>query len=144
MSDATGERALLLRLAEGVVVLPKTPALAMRQLETACGPFAVEDFGGGGPDLLLVHGTGHNLAVWAPLAECLRGHFRVAAFDLEQCTTVHHHQADLLIALAGQRLVHGLPPNPVTLVTVDAAALLLGQMALAHVVEAEITGESRR
>ncbi len=69
---------------------------------------------------------------------------RVAAFDLEQCTTVHHHQADLLIALAGQRLVHGLPPNPVTLVTVDAAALLLGQMALAHVVEAEITGESRR
>lgn len=52
------------------------------QLGTAQGPFAVEDFGGGGPDLLLVHGTGHNLAVWEPLAECLRGHFRVAAFDL--------------------------------------------------------------
>lgn len=51
-------------------------------LETAQGPFAAEDFGGCGPDLLLVHGTGHNLAVWAPLAECLRARFRVAAFDL--------------------------------------------------------------
>jgi pimeloyl-ACP methyl ester carboxylesterase len=51
-------------------------------LETAQGPFAVEDFGGSGPDLLLVHGTGHNLAVWAPLVACLRGRFRVAAFDL--------------------------------------------------------------
>lgn len=54
----------------------------LMQLETAQGPFAVEDFGGVGPDLLMVHGTGHNLAVWEPLAECLRGHFRVAAFDL--------------------------------------------------------------
>ncbi|HMX12295.1 MAG TPA: alpha/beta hydrolase [Burkholderiaceae bacterium] len=32
--------------------------------------------------MLLVHGTGHNLAVWAPLAECLRAQGRVAAFDL--------------------------------------------------------------
>lgn len=52
------------------------------RLETAQGPFAVEDFGGSGPDLLLVHGTGHNLAVWAPLVDCLRGRFRAAAFDL--------------------------------------------------------------
>jgi len=51
-------------------------------LETAQGRFAAEDFGGSGPDLLLVHGTGHNLAAWAPLVACLRGRFRIAAFDL--------------------------------------------------------------
>lgn len=51
-------------------------------LETANGEFAARDFGGDGPDVLLVHGTGHNLEVWGPLAERLRGRFRVAAFDL--------------------------------------------------------------
>ena len=53
-----------------------------RLLATAAGEFAVRDFGGAGPDVLLVHGTGHNLEVWTPLAAQLAGHFRLAAFDL--------------------------------------------------------------
>lgn len=44
--------------------------------------FAIREFGGSGPDMLLVHGTGHNLEVWQPLAERLRGKFRMVAFDL--------------------------------------------------------------
>lgn len=51
-------------------------------LETRVGQFAAYDFGGEGPDILLVHGTGHNLEVWRPLVECLIGRFRMAAFDL--------------------------------------------------------------
>lgn len=44
--------------------------------------FAIRDFGGSGPDLLLVHGTGHNLEVWNPLVAQLSGYFRMVAFDL--------------------------------------------------------------
>lgn len=44
--------------------------------------FAIRDHGGAGPDLLFVHGTGHNLEVWSPLVEQLRGRFRMVAFDL--------------------------------------------------------------
>lgn len=44
--------------------------------------FSARDFGGSGPDLLLVHGTGHNLEVWNPLVAELRGKFRMVAFDL--------------------------------------------------------------
>jgi len=44
--------------------------------------FSIRDFEGVGPDLLFVHGTGHNLEVWNPLAEELRGKFRMVAFDL--------------------------------------------------------------
>lgn len=44
--------------------------------------FAVRDFGGRGRDLLLVHGTGHNLEVWNPLVAELRENFRAVAFDL--------------------------------------------------------------
>ncbi|HAH05931.1 MAG TPA: alpha/beta hydrolase [Elusimicrobia bacterium] len=51
-------------------------------LKTERGPFAVRDFGGKGRALLLVHGTGHDLEVWTPLAERLKGAFRLAAFDL--------------------------------------------------------------
>lgn len=51
-------------------------------IQTASGQFAIHDFGGTGPDLLCVHGTGHNLAVWHPLAEHLRGQFRMLAFDM--------------------------------------------------------------
>lgn len=51
-------------------------------LNTGRGRFAARDFGGRGRDVLLVHGTGHNLAVWAPLVEHLAGAFRLAAFDL--------------------------------------------------------------
>lgn len=51
-------------------------------LDTRNGPFAAWDFGGDGPDVLLVHGTGHNLEVWRPLAERLTSQFRVTAFDM--------------------------------------------------------------
>lgn len=51
-------------------------------LDTGQGRFAVRDFSGTGPDLLLVHGTGHNLEVWTPLAEQLAGDFHLVAFDL--------------------------------------------------------------
>ena len=51
-------------------------------LRAGCDQFAIRDFGGSGPDMLLVHGTGHNLEVWQPLAESLRGKFRMVAFDL--------------------------------------------------------------
>lgn len=44
--------------------------------------FSTRDYGGLGPDLLFVHGTGHNLEVWNPLVEQLRGVFRMVAFDL--------------------------------------------------------------
>ena len=51
-------------------------------LNTDRGRFAARDYGGRGRDVLLVHGTGHNLAVWTPLVEHLAGAFRLAAFDM--------------------------------------------------------------
>ena len=51
-------------------------------INTNAGPFAIRDFGRRGPDLLFVHGTGHNLEVWSPLAQALRGCFRMVAFDM--------------------------------------------------------------
>ena len=51
-------------------------------ISTNAGPFAIRDFGGRGPDLLFVHGTGHNLEVWSPLLQALRGSFRMVAFDM--------------------------------------------------------------
>lgn len=51
-------------------------------LNTENGLFAARDYGGRGRDLLLVHGTGHNLEVWTPLVENLAGAFRLTAFDL--------------------------------------------------------------
>ena len=52
------------------------------KVETAVGQFAGIDFGGRGPDVLLVHGTGHNSAAWAPVAGELSPHCRVVAIDL--------------------------------------------------------------
>jgi len=52
------------------------------KLETAQGSFAVCDYGGKGQDMLMVHGTGHNLLVWQPLVECLKNDFHLYAFDL--------------------------------------------------------------
>lgn len=52
------------------------------QFETVVGEFAGIDFGGRGPDVLLVHGTGHNSAAWIPVAERLRSDCRVVAIDL--------------------------------------------------------------
>lgn len=52
------------------------------QFETVVGEFAGIDFGGRGPDVLLIHGTGHNSAAWIPVAERLRSHCRLVAIDL--------------------------------------------------------------
>jgi pimeloyl-ACP methyl ester carboxylesterase len=57
-------------------------AVQSELINTNAGPFAIRDFGGRGPDLLFVHGTGHNLEVWSPLAQALRGCFRMVAFDM--------------------------------------------------------------
>ena len=81
-------------------------------IQTACGRFATRDFGGSGPDLLFVHGTGHNLEVWSPLAERLRGQFRMVAFDLrghgqtpEESTDPEQYWRDLggLVSAMGLR-----------------------------------------
>lgn len=42
---------------------------------------ALLDFGGVGPPALLHHATGFCAALWAPVAEALRPHFRVFAMD---------------------------------------------------------------
>jgi pimeloyl-ACP methyl ester carboxylesterase len=42
---------------------------------------ALLDWGGDGPLALLHHATGFCKGVWAPVAEALRGHFRVIAMD---------------------------------------------------------------
>ncbi|MFA5996825.1 MAG: alpha/beta hydrolase [Candidatus Paceibacterota bacterium] len=52
------------------------------QIQTKTGLFAVRDYGHNGSDVLLVHGTGHNLEVWEPLAAVLRDKFHIVAFDM--------------------------------------------------------------
>ena len=42
---------------------------------------SVHDFGGGGPDLLLLHGGADNVETWRELVPRLRPAFRVAAYD---------------------------------------------------------------
>jgi len=42
---------------------------------------SVLDWGGDGPIALLHHANGFGAAVWGPVAECLRGRFRVIAVD---------------------------------------------------------------
>jgi len=46
------------------------------------GIIAARDFGGRGPDVLLVHGTGHDLEAWGPVADLLVPRCHVVAFDL--------------------------------------------------------------
>jgi len=45
------------------------------------GDIAVRDYGGELDVILLVHGTGHNLEVWKPLAELLKDNYRIITFD---------------------------------------------------------------
>ena len=42
---------------------------------------AILDWGGDGPLALLHHANGFSAAVWGPVAEHLRGRFRVVAVD---------------------------------------------------------------
>jgi len=51
-------------------------------VSTSSGQFAVRDFGVNGSDLVLIHGTGHNLEVWGPAAALLQEWFHVVAFDM--------------------------------------------------------------
>ncbi len=52
------------------------------EIGTDGGVIAARDFGGQGPDVLLVHGTGHDLEAWGPVAERLVPQCHVVAFDL--------------------------------------------------------------
>ncbi|WP_129840541.1 alpha/beta hydrolase [Streptomyces sp. RFCAC02] len=52
------------------------------ELPVADGVLAAVDFGGHGPGVLLVHGSGHNAAAWADVASLLTGECRPVAVDL--------------------------------------------------------------
>lgn len=91
------------------------PAPGALTLATRNGPFAAWDFGGDGPDILLVHGTGHNLEVWRPLAECLKAQFRVTAFDMRghgqtpvESTNAEQYWRDIAEVAAALGLSHPL------------------------------------
>ncbi len=52
------------------------------RVDTPVGTFAAIDFGGSGPDVLLVHQVTANAQVWAPLASHLTGFCHPVAIDL--------------------------------------------------------------
>lgn len=52
------------------------------KLEASSGTFALIDYGGSGPDCILIHGTGQNAAAWRACAVTLAARFHVVAFDL--------------------------------------------------------------
>jgi pimeloyl-ACP methyl ester carboxylesterase len=52
------------------------------QLKTKAGTFGVIDYGGSGPDCLLIHGTGQNAAAWDGVARRLASGVRAVAFDM--------------------------------------------------------------
>lgn len=51
-------------------------------IDTGSGEIAIRDYGGQGRDVLMVHGTGHNLEVWNPQADRLKTACRLGAFDV--------------------------------------------------------------
>ncbi|MHB1718149.1 MAG: alpha/beta fold hydrolase [Acidimicrobiales bacterium] len=53
-------------------------------------PIGLWDFGGHGPDLLLVHATGFCASVFTPLTRCLHGHFHCYGLDLRGHGTSEH------------------------------------------------------
>lgn len=80
-------------------------------LATSSGSFALREWSGTGRDVLLVHGTGHNLEVWRPVAERLAADFRVVALDLRghgqtpcDSTDAEQHWRDLAVIVAALRL----------------------------------------
>lgn len=81
------------------------------------GEIAVRDYGGKGKDMLLVHGTGHNLEVWKPLAELLNTEYRIWTFD-----TRGHGQTTLISENATaywkdiEQIIRNLGINPILLV----------------------------
>lgn len=84
-------------------------------LQTSTGSFAIRDSGGPGRAVLLVHGTGHNLEVWEPVAALLRAEFRVMSFDLRghgqtpvDSVEAEDHWRDLAALIAALEL-----PDPI-------------------------------
>jgi pimeloyl-ACP methyl ester carboxylesterase len=53
-----------------------------RMVGTGSRELAVRDLGGNGPDVMLLHGLGCNLAFWDLVAPLLPDHFRVVSVDL--------------------------------------------------------------
>ncbi|NYE01070.1 pimeloyl-ACP methyl ester carboxylesterase [Kineosphaera limosa] len=53
-----------------------------RQVAVPGGDLAVLDYGGSGPDVLLIHSAGHNAHTWIEVAPFLAQHAHVYAFDL--------------------------------------------------------------
>lgn len=53
-----------------------------RRIPVPGGDLAVIDHGGSGPDVLLLHSSGHNAHTWADLAPLLARHAHVYALDL--------------------------------------------------------------
>jgi pimeloyl-ACP methyl ester carboxylesterase len=51
-------------------------------LSTTVGKFSVIDYGGSGPNCLLIHGTGQNAAAWDHVAKTLIRGARLVAFDM--------------------------------------------------------------
>jgi len=58
------------------------------------------DFGGRGTPVLLVHGSGHNAAVWADVADRLLDHCRMMAVDLRVPMTRPDALAEVILGLA--------------------------------------------
>lgn len=57
-------------------------AYAEAELHTSVGKFAVVDYGGLGPDCVLIHGTGQNAFAWRDFAAALVHRYHLVAFDL--------------------------------------------------------------
>ncbi|WP_185981661.1 alpha/beta fold hydrolase [Skermania sp. ID1734] len=68
-------------------------------VETPTGSLAVRDYGGAGPQVLLLHGAGHNLEIWRHVIEAIDGAARVVAVDLrghgQSCVDASFTLADL-------------------------------------------------
>ncbi len=84
--------------------------------ETNATGMFVEEFGGSGETLVLVHGLGGSTNTWYPQAQVLKRDFRVVAYDLAGCgrspvadgISIDSHVRDLLhvIVQAGGGRVH--------------------------------------
>ena len=109
-------------------------AVQSELINTNAGPFAIRDFGGRGPDLLFVHGTGHNLEVWSPLAQALRGCFRMVAFDMRghgqtpaQSTGPEQYWRDIEVLMAALGLPMGAEASVDESMVRDKAVVAGGQ-----------------
>jgi len=102
--------------------------------------------GGGGPPLLLLHGTGASVHSWRGLMPLLAETHTVIAPDLPRhaFTTGHDAYAMSLPAMAGEiaALLEALEVQPAAIVGHSAGAALALQLALAHGFAGPIVGLS--